>query len=134
MPTRSRHILHALLLLYAFASLIHFIHNAQFLPDYPGLPASWSAAGVYGAWVVMTVIGVTGWLVLSRGQETIGLLVLAVYASAGLDSLGHYVVAPFDAHTTSMNATILFEVTAAALVLIEVIRQLTLRWRVHARH
>ena len=31
-----------LLLIYAAASLAHFIHNAEFLTDYPGMPASWT--------------------------------------------------------------------------------------------
>ena len=52
------------------------------------------------------------------------LMLLAVYAALGLDSMGHYVVAPLSAHTTMMNATILLEVGAAGLVLLEVARRL----------
>jgi len=113
-----------LLLVYAAASFVHFIHNAEFLAYYPNLPASWTRSGVYIAWLGMTAIGITGWLLVSRGWHITGLLLLAGYALAGLDSLGHYVVAPFSAHTFAMNATILFEVAAAALVLAAVIRQL----------
>ena len=113
-----------LLLIYGVASLIHFVHNAEFLGDYPNLPASWSSAGVYLAWVALTVVGVGGWFLMVRGFPRLGLLLLAVYAVLGLDSLGHYVVAPLSDHTLVMNSTILFEVTTAALVLIEVIRQM----------
>ena len=115
----------ALLLLYAAASLLHFIHNAQYLTDYPGLPTSWSQSGVYLAWMGMTAIGALGWLLLRKGFEWLGLAVLAGYAALGLDSLGHYVLASFSAHTLMMNATILVEVTAAALVMIQVARMLT---------
>jgi hypothetical protein len=116
-----------LLLCYAAASLVHFIHNAEFLADYPNLPDSWTRAGVYRGWIGLTTIGIFGWIVLNRGNYIIGLTVLAVYAVLGLDSLGHYVAAPLPEHTLTMNVTILLEVGAAAFVLIEVVRQLAQR-------
>src|SRR6185295_10942735 len=119
--------LRLLLLLYGAASLVHFAHNAELLANYPNLPASWSRADVYLAWIVLTTIGVVGWLLLTRGYRLPGLLLLAVYATLGIDSLGHYVLAPLSAHTVTMNGTILLEVTTAALVLIEVVRQIAAR-------
>jgi hypothetical protein len=114
----SRHrVLLALLLAYGVASLAHFIHNAEFVADYPGLPLSWTRGGVYLAWLGMTAVGILGWVLLRRGYAFAGPLVLVVYALLGLDSLGHYVVAPFSAHTLAMNATILLEVAFAAVVL-----------------
>jgi hypothetical protein len=124
-----------LLLIYGVASLVHFVHNAEFLADYPNLPASWSRTEVYLAWVELTIVGVGGWFLVVRGFRRVGLLLLALYAVLGLDSLGHYVLAPMSEHTLAMNSTILFEVTSAALVLIEVLRQmaqLVLRTR-HAK-
>ena len=70
-----------------------------------------SAVGAVGAWLVY------------RGYERVGLPLLAVYAVLGMDSLGHYVLAPLSAHSWSMNSTILLEVGAAGLVLIEVVRR-----------
>ena len=116
-----------LLLAYAAATVIHFVHNAEFLRDYPGLPETWTRAGVYLAWAGMTLVGVAGWMLLRRGFRITGLVLLAVYAALGLDSLGHYVIAPLSAHTVSMNSTILLEVTAAALVMVEVVRQMVRR-------
>ncbi|MET0533919.1 MAG: hypothetical protein ABW171_06810 [Steroidobacter sp.] len=113
----------ALLLAYGAASLIHFIHNAEFLHQYPGLPDTWSRLGVYLAWVGMTTVGAIGSILYFRGYRRLGLAALAVYAALGLDSLGHYVVAPLSAHTTAMNSTILMEVGAAAIVLLEVMRR-----------
>jgi hypothetical protein len=113
--------------IYGVASLVHFWHNAEFIAEYPNLPASWSGVHVYVAWIVMTLIGVIGWLAVSRGFVLAGLLVLAAYAALGLDSLGHYVLAPLSAHTFAMNSTILVEVTAAGLVLVEIARQLARR-------
>jgi hypothetical protein len=121
---RTQRTLLFLLLFYGAASLVHFIHNAEFIADYPNLPASWTRFGVYRAWIALTIIGLTGWFFLARGHRLTGLLVLAAYAMLGLSSLGHYVLAPLSEHSLAMNVTILFEVTAAALVLVEVLRQI----------
>ena len=109
-------------LLYTAASLVHFIHNAEYLADYPNLPTTWTRVGVYLAWLGMTAIGAVGVLLVLRGLRVLGLLVLVVYALLGMDSLGHYVVAPFAAHSATMNVTILLEVSAAALLLVELVR------------
>lgn len=108
---------------FAAASLVHFAHNAEFLADYPNLPKSWSSTHIYLAWIGMTTIGMVGWILVSRGVFVAGFLTLAVYAALGLDSLGHYFVAPMSAHSVGMNATILAEVTAAGCVLLEIARQ-----------
>lgn len=118
-----------MLLVYAAASLVHFIHNAEFLADYPNLPASWSRAGIYFAWAGMTLVGASGWFLMTRGYQVAGLLVIAVYAAFGLDSLGHYVVAPMSSHTLAMNSTILLEVTAAAAVFVMTVGLIVLRTR-----
>lgn len=123
MTRANNRLLFLVLALYAAASLLHFVHNAEFLGDYPGLPTSWSRDGVYLAWIGLTALGGVGTLLVYRARESIGLLLLAVYAALGFDSLGHYVVAPLSAHSSMMNATILFEVGAASLVLLEVTRR-----------
>jgi hypothetical protein len=108
-------------LLFALASLVHFTHNAEFIAEYPNMPAGLARGNVYLAWLAMTAIGASGWLCVRRGWR-IGLALLAIYAALGLDSLGHYLLAPMSAHTLGMNATILAEVSAAALVLLEVLK------------
>ena len=75
----------------------------------------------------LTAVGVAGWLLIKRGHLMSGLVVLVVYAVGGLDSLGHYLLAPLSAHNAAMNSTILLEVTCAGLVLAEVMRQLVRR-------
>ncbi|SRR5258706_8090061 len=111
-----------LMLVYAGASLVHFAHNAEFLADYPNMPAWLSRLDVYGAWLAATAVGVLGYLLVLGGHHLSGLLVIAVYAVLGFDGLGHYARAPVAAHTATMNATIWIEVLAATLLLIEVIR------------
>ena len=104
---------------YLVASLIHFVHNAVYLEQYPGLPASWTPIGVFLAWCGLTLVGAAGWLLLLRRRLFIGLSIVLVYAMLGMDSLGHYVVASVSAHTWMMNSTIVLEVTAASLVFLE---------------
>ena len=53
-------LLPVLLIVYMTVSLIHFVHNAEFLAEYPNLPTAWTRSGVYLAWIAMTVVGLTG--------------------------------------------------------------------------
>jgi hypothetical protein len=55
------------------------------------------------------------------GWRLAGLALVGVYAAFGFDGLLHYTRASFDAHTSAMNFTILFEVAAAALLLMRVV-------------
>jgi hypothetical protein len=112
----------SLLLIYAAASLFHHIHNAEFLADYPNMPAWLSRGKVYAAWLGVTAVGLAGCLLVRRGHRLVGLCVLAIYAASGFDGLGHYVLAPLSAHTATMNLTIGVEVATATLLLIVVAR------------
>lgn len=107
-----------LLALYAATSLLHFAHNAEYLADYPNLPASWSRADVYVAWLCVSAVGLVGYIFYRLGREWAGIAILAVYAALGLDGLLHYTRAPLSSHSAAMNVTIWSEVIAAALVLI----------------
>lgn len=115
-------LLAGLLLLYATASLLHFAHNAQYLGEYPNLPAWLTRAGVYLAWCAQAAIGALGYVLYRFGWRLSGLILLGVYACFGFDGLLHYTRAPFGAHTATMNFTIWFEVVTAALLLICVLR------------
>lgn len=107
---------------YCLASLLHFVHNAEYLSAYPNLPSWLSRSQVYAVWFAITSIGVIG-LGLERGNyPLLGLILVAVYALLGFDGLGHYAVAPMSAHTFTMNFTIWAEVVAAALLLIQALR------------
>ena len=107
-----------LLLFYAAASLLHFTHNAEYLAQYPNLPASWSRADVYAAWFAVTVPGIVGYLLYRRGHRRVGLTLLSLYAALGFGGLLHYTRAPVGHHSALMNATIWTEVGAAVLVLV----------------
>jgi hypothetical protein len=105
-----------LMLAYGAASLLHFIHNAQFAQEYPNFPDTISALQVYGAWLVVGATGLAGYLLMRFGHRVAGLVVTAVYAGLGFDGLLHYTLAPMSAHSFAMNFTILTEVALAALL------------------
>jgi hypothetical protein len=109
-----------LILAYCAASLLHFVHNAVYLHDYPNLPASLSAARIYAAWCGITAVGVVGYWLRRVGYRVAWLVVLAVYAALGFGGLDHYALAPVSAHSLAMNLTIGLEALAAAALLIAV--------------
>ena len=122
--SRTRKALPFLFVLYCVASLVHFAHNAEFLADYPNLPVWLTRSQVYAAWLGITGIGALGYLLANAKYEVVGFSVIGVYAALGLDGLLHYDRAPVASHTATMNLTIWFEVAAASLVLVAVLRLL----------
>jgi|ADGO01.1.fsa_nt_gi hypothetical protein len=121
-------LLTVVLVLYAFASLFHHVHNATFLTAYPNLPPSLSILNVYAAWAAVTTIGVVGYLLLRFRYVSAGLLAIAIYAACGLDGLAHYFVADFSEHSAGMHFTILAEVgTGIALICVVIATALQAR-------
>ena len=116
-----------LLLLYLAASLLHFVHNAEYLGDYPNLPTWLGRADVYLAWLALAAVGAAGWVLYRIGRRLAGLVLIGAYAAFGFDGLLHYTRAPFAAHTPAMNFTIWFEVVAAALLLLGVLTHVVTR-------
>jgi hypothetical protein len=105
------------LLLYAGGSLFHHVRNAEFLGEYPSMPAWLSPALVYGAWLGVTAIGLIGYVPIRCRYPLAGLCLLAIYGAAGLYGLAHYTLAPLSAHTLMMNANIWLEAGAAVALL-----------------
>jgi hypothetical protein len=121
------------MLVYGAASLLHHVHNAVFLADYPNMPAWITPAHVCAAWVVVAAIGVVGFLLRRCGWRVAGLLAVGVYAAYGLDGLAHYGLAPVSAHTFAMNLTIWLEV-GTALVLLMTVGRVAARELGSSRH
>ena len=107
-----------LMLIYGAASLLHFLHNAVYLRDYPNLPLWLTAGGVMGAWMIVAGTGLVGYVLYSRVTRAGGLITIAIYAAFGLGGLDHYTVAPVSAHTVAMNLTILLEASTAVGLLV----------------
>jgi hypothetical protein len=124
-------LLPGLLVLYLGASLVHFVHNAEHVHDYPNLPEWISRAGVYGSWVAVTLVGILGYALYRAQRYASGLVLIGLYAALGFGGLLHYARAPFDAHTAAMNFTILFEFVAALALLAAVLRTAKVRFSKH---
>jgi hypothetical protein len=113
LPNRT---LLALVLVHAAASLVHFVHNATFLADYPNMPIWITPGGIYAVWLAEAAVGAAGvWLFLRR--RMIGLALIAIYAVLGFAGLDHYMLAPISAHTVAMNATIWLETVTGVVLL-----------------
>ena len=69
---RKDAVLLPLMLVYGAASLLHSMHNAVYLRDYPNLPAWLTSAGVVGAWLVVAATGVLGYFLYSRVSRIAG--------------------------------------------------------------
>lgn len=121
--------LSALMVLHGAASLLHFVHNAVFIGEYPNLPAWLSAAEVYAAWFGVASVGLAGYVLTRFGYAIAGLTTIAIYAALGLDGLAHYSRAPFSAHTWTMNLTIWSEAITAIVLLIAVANRFARRMR-----
>jgi hypothetical protein len=110
-----------LLIVYCCASLIHFVHNAEFVGEYPNLPVWLTRSKVYLAWLAIAAVGAAGVALIKLGWRMPGFVFIAGYAALGFAGLDHYWVAPLSAHTLAMNATIGFEVVAAAVLFLAAI-------------
>ena len=109
------------LLAYAAASFFHHVHNAEFLDEYPNMPAWLTPAGVYAAWLAVNLVGLAGYAFFRWKYRLAGLGLLGIYSALGLYGLAHYGVAPLAAHTLTMHLTIGAEAITAALLLTIVI-------------
>jgi hypothetical protein len=119
LPNRT---LLALVLVHAVASLVHFVHNATFLADYPNMPEWITPGGVYAVWLGEAAIGALGVILFLRGRTMIGLALIAIYAVLGFGGFDHYTLASMSAHTLAMNATIWLEAATGILLLLFVVR------------
>jgi len=115
---------YVLLLVYCGASLLHFVHNAEFIADYPNLPVWLTRSKVYLAWLAVTAVGAVGTMLLNVGFRVIGLILIAIYAVLGFAGLDHYWVAPVSDHSLGMNTTIWLEVAAATALFVAVLTNL----------
>jgi hypothetical protein len=111
------------LLACAAATLVHHLHNAEFLGAYPNMPAWLSPLGVYAAWLGASAVGFAGYGLLRRGYRLVGTALLVAYGIYCLDGLVHYTLAPVSAHTLGMNLTIWAEAAAGAALLVVLFRR-----------
>lgn len=108
----------AILALYFIASLAHFVHNAEYLAEYPNMPPSVTRASVYAVWLGQTAIGALGVVLAVLRRRVAGGVLVGVYGALGLDGLLHYTLALSSEHTFVANLTIWSEASLGLLLLL----------------
>lgn len=103
-----------LFIAYTLASLAHFVHNAEFIAFYPGMPAWIGRETVYRAWLVVASVGILGVGLRLLGWPVLGALLIAAYGALGLDGLAHYSLGLCSEHTWVANLTIWAEALSGA--------------------
>lgn len=116
-PALSRP-LHLLFGLYLLASLAHFIHNAEYLPYYPNMPAWITRETVYLVWLGQAAVGAVGLVLAAWRWRIAALLAVAVFGAFGLDGLAHYTLALCSEHTLATNITIWAEAVLGLLLML----------------
>ena len=116
-PTLPKHI-QALFLIFFIANLTHFIHNAEYIAFYPGIPVWLTRETVYLAWLSGVSVGLVGWVVARTRWKLLGVTLIAAYGALGIDGLAHYTLALCSEHTLATNLTIWFEVLAGMSLLL----------------
>jgi hypothetical protein len=107
-----------LVLVFFVANLTHFVHNAEYIAYYPGMPTWLTRDHVYLAWVAGASVGLSGLLVYRTKWKVLGLALVAAYGALGIDGLAHYTLALCSEHTLATNVTIWFEVLAGLSLLL----------------
>ena len=114
--------LQALAAAFLLASVAHFIHNAEYIAYYPGMPGWLTREKVYLFWLAFASPGVVAVICARLRRRLLALVFLAVYGALGLDALGHYALALCSEHTLAANVTIWAEaVTGLALCVASVV-------------
>ncbi len=108
----------SLIAVYTFASLLHFVHNAEYIAFYPNMPVWITSATVYKAWLGIAAVGVVGVGFWCVGWPVLGAVLVAAYGALGIDGLAHYTLALCTEHSLAANATIWFEVLSGAALMI----------------
>lgn len=107
------------------ASILHYVDNIAFFPDYP--EPSWLAPGMVDAfWFLMTPVALGGLWLAYRGRRGLSSVVLLLYAGMSLLVLGHYRFAPFHEIGWRIHAFIGIEAAAAVVLVLWLIAS----WRI----
>jgi hypothetical protein len=116
-PSLPKHI-QLLVLIFFIANLTHFVHNAEYIAFYPGLPAWLTREKVYLFWIAGASVGLAGLLLAQTRMKLVGLVLIAIYGASGVDGLAHYTLGLCSDHTLATNLSIWFEVLAGLSLLL----------------
>ncbi|MBW4612108.1 MAG: hypothetical protein KME21_02285 [Desmonostoc vinosum HA7617-LM4] len=86
---KRQSLLQFLLIVSIIATSIHYTDNFLFINSYP--EPNWiTPPSIYISWIVMTTVGIVGYLLYGNRKYWLAYMCLAIYSLTGLSSLGHY--------------------------------------------
>lgn len=95
---------------------IHYTDNAIFVDLYPE-PEWFTPSGVFITWMIMSLIGITGYWLYIKEKFWISYLCLMIYSLTGLSSPAHYLYGEISEFSVKMHIFIWTDVLAGLLVL-----------------
>lgn len=115
MKEQSKTWLLAVLIFSIVITSIHYTDNAIFVRQYPE-PEWFTTSGVFITWVVMTLIGLTGYWLYSKQYFWFAYFLLSAYVGTGLSSPAHYFYGEMAEFSLKMHILIWTDVVAGLSV------------------
>jgi hypothetical protein len=113
---RYQQVLLAILALNLISTWLHYIDNALFLNQYPG-PDWFTPIGVLATVIVMTPVGLFGYLLYSRRSFWLAYLLLGTYSITSVSSPGHYLFPMVTPMSFKMHSLIWFDAISGVLLI-----------------
>jgi hypothetical protein len=113
---RSERVLLAILAASIVSTAIHYADNYFAIERYPG-PEWIQGPVIYVGWIVLTAIGVLGYVLYRRAMYLPAILCLLVYSYTGVSSLGHFLYGDWSGFTSAMHVSILADGVTGSAVL-----------------
>jgi hypothetical protein len=128
-PASRRTVLTAALAASLVSTAVHYTDNYVAFEGYPGSD-SISRADIPIAWVVLTAVGLAGYLLYQRGRDLPAHALLATYALTGLTTPLHYLSGSPSELPVWRNASILLDGVTGLAVLAAVMWSWSARPRI----
>jgi hypothetical protein len=98
----SQKLLKILLIASIISTAVHFTDNYLFIERYP--QPSWiTAPSIYQSWIILTVVGITGYWLYKYRHFWLGYGCLLIYSLTGIASPGHYLYGSFSQFSVKMH-------------------------------
>jgi hypothetical protein len=119
MNSKVKHLslLRILLIISLISTAIHFTDNYLFIERYPQ-PTWITAPSIYQSWVILTAIGIAGYVLYQQGKFWLACGCLLVYSLTGLASPGHYLYGHFSQFSFKMHLFIWTDGLAGLSILV----------------
>ena len=118
---KNRQILLFLLVINLISTTLHYTDNAIFLDRYPE-PQWFTTIGVFATLIVMTLVGILGYWLYSKGIFWLSYFCLGFYSITGISSPGHYLYPMVNSMSLKMHLLIWCDAFAGLSLIIFAVR------------